>query len=282
MILATRIISLVMSALMLLSSGLNTIFNGRIYKYDSIDTTIGLSTLAKSQGITNDGESWFFSGKNALIKQNIKTGKIEAINLKPFEGLQEYGVKHIGGISYYDGKIYASMEDSKVWHSPMVAVFDSETLNFTGKFTVFDTEILFRGCPWVCCDGERKCIYVGNSKNGTEIFAYDIDTFEFIKAIPLESEVKAIQGCEMYKGEMIAATNDSTRAVYKINVENGTYEKLFDRIMYQPKLIDNFGGEGEGITVLEMDDGTVLHALNLGTLFIDANVRHYKIPESSK
>lgn len=276
MILASKIISLVMSCLVFLSGGLNMLFNGDIYKPESVDSTIGLSTLAKSQGVTNDGESWFFSGKNILIKQNIETGEIEDVNLKPFKGLEDLGVKHMGGISYYNGLIYVAMEDSKVWNSPTVAVFDAETLEFTGTYNVFDTEILFRGCPWVCCDAERKCIYVGNSRQATEIYAFDIDTFEYIKTIPLESEVKAIQGAEMYKGEMIAATNDATRAVYSINVETGTYEKLFDRIMYEPKLIDNFGGEGEGITVLEMEDGTVFHALNLGTLFIDANLRHYK------
>ncbi len=271
-----KILSFITAFFMLIPNGLNMMFNGDIYKYDSVDSSIGLVTLAKSQGVTNDGESWFFSGKNILLKQNIKTGVIEKVNMKPFRGLEELGVKHMGGISYYDGMIYVAMEDSKVWNSPTVAVFDAETLKFTGKYVVFDTEILFRGCPWVCCDAERKCIYVGNSKKATEIYSYDIDTFEFIKAIPLESEVKAIQGAEMYRGEMIAATNDSTRAVYSVNVETGTYEKLFDRIMYQPKLIDNFGGEGEGITVLEMEDGTVFHALNLGTLFIDSNLRHYK------
>ncbi len=276
MILATRIISLIMSGLMLLSNGLNFIFNGDIYPYESVDSTIGLDTLAKSQGITTDGESWIFSGKSALIKVNIETEKITAANLNPFKELKDTGVSHIGGISYYNGLVYVSMEDSKKWNSPVVAVFDSETLKFTGKYIIFDTELMFRGCPWVCCDSERHCFYVANSKKTTEIYCFDIDTFEYIKTIPLESEIKAIQGAEMYKGFMYAATNDSTRAVYKVDVENGKYEKYFDRIMYQPKLIDNFGGEGEGITVLEMEDGTVFHALNLGTLFIDAELRHYK------
>ena len=36
------------------------------------------------------------------------------------------------------------------------------------------------------------------------------------------------------------------------------------------------GGEGEGITVLEMEDGTLFHALDIGALFIDSNLRHYR------
>ena len=82
MILASKIISLVMSCLMLLTGGLNTLFNGDIYKPESVDTTVGLSTLAKSQGITNDGESWYFSGKKILLKQYILTAAAQPENQK--------------------------------------------------------------------------------------------------------------------------------------------------------------------------------------------------------
>lgn len=271
-----RFIATIMSALMLLSNGLNTLFNGNVYECESESSVIGLETLARSQGVTTDGKSWIFSGKSALLKTSLDDSEILAINLKPFKGLEEYGVDHVGGISYYNGFVYASMEDSKKWNSPIVAIFDADTLEFTGKFVLIDTAILYRGCPWVCCDSQRGCFYVANSRNTTELYSFDLETLEYIKTIPLADEIKSIQGAEMYKGAMYAATNDSTRAVYSVNVENGEFEKYFDRIMYQPKLIDNFGGEGEGITVLEMEDGTVFHALNLGTLFIDSNLRHYK------
>ena len=77
-------------------------------------------------------------------------------------------------------------------------------------------------------------------------------------------------------GKLYVGSNDSTRAVYSIDVKTGKVEKLFDRIMYQWKWIDNFGGEGEDVTVYPMEDGTVIHALDVGALFIDSNLRHYK------
>lgn len=270
------ILSLIMTVLITLSTGINNYFNGDIYPYESVDKVIGTETLMRSQGVTNDGESWFFSGKSSLIKVSIEDDSTTAQNLKPFEGLESYGVDHIGGISFYNGYIYASLEDSKVWQSPMVALFDAETLEFTGRFVLLDTEIMFRGCPWVCCDAENGLFYVANSRQTTEIYCYDIDTFEFVKAITLEEEIKSIQGAEMYDGFLYAATNDATRAVYKVDITDGTFTKYFDRIMYQPKLIDNFGGEGEDITILPMEDGTLFHALDIGALFIDSNLRHYK------
>ncbi len=271
-----KIVAFFCSFLIPLSNSLNTIFNGDIYPFESNTKVIGLETLERSQGVTTDGNSWIFSGKSALVKISIETNDVLAKNTDPFAGLEEYGVDHVGGVSYYNGYVYAALEDSKVWNSPIVALYDSETLEFSGKFVLLDTDIMFRGCPWVCCDSQRGLFYVANSRNTTELYAYDIDTFEYAKTIPLEYEMTAIQGCEMYQGIMYAATNDDTRAVYQVNVKNGKITKYFDRIMYQPLLIDNFGGEGEGITVLEMEDGTVFHALDLGVIFIDANLRHYK------
>ncbi len=272
----TKIVAFLCSFLIPLSNGLNTLFNGDIYPFESNTKVIGLETLERSQGVTNDGENWYFSGKSALVKVSIEDNEVLAKNKDPFASLEEYGVDHVGGISYYNGYIYAPLEDSKVWNSPIVAVYDAQTLEFTGRYTLLDKEVMTRGCPWVTCDAQRGLFYVANSRDTTEIYCYDLETFEFVKTIQLQTQIDAIQGCEMYQGIMYAATNDATRAVYQVNVETGEVTKYFDRIMYQPLLIDNFGGEGEGITVLEMEDGTVFHALDLGVLFIDSNLRHYK------
>lgn len=272
----TEIIAVVMAFLMGLTATINSLFNGDIYPYESNTRTVGLETFTRSQGVTTDGESWIFSGDGRLTKVSLDGETEIASNKKALAEFERYGSDHIGGISYYDGKVYASVEDGDSFAYPIVAVYDSETLEFTGKYKVISTDILFRGCPWVCCDAQRGVFYVGNSRNCTEIYAFDIETMEYKKTIPLESEIFKIQGAEMYDGYMLAATNDSTRAVYALNVETGKYEKMFDRIMYVPRLIDNFGGEGEDITVLAMEDGTLFHALDIGALFIDSNLRHYK------
>ncbi len=271
-----KIVAFLCSFLIPLSNGLNYLFNGDIYPYESNTKVIGLETLDRSQGITNDGENWFFSGKGSISKVDIETNEVIVKNDNPFEGFEDYGVDHVGGISYYNGYIYAALEDSKVWQSPLVVLYDADTLEYAGKFVQFDTGLMFRGCPWVCCDSERGLFYVANSRDTTEMYCFDLDTLEYVKTVSFETEMVAIQGAEMYKGIMYAATNDTTRAVYQVDPDNGKITKYFDRIMYEPKLIDNFGGEGEGITVLEMEDGTVFHALDLGVLFIDSNLRHYK------
>ena len=98
----------------------------------------------------------------------------------------------------------------------------------------------------------------------------------YVGELKLSSPIDAIQGGEVYAGKLYVGSNDDTRAVYSIDVKTGRVEKLFDRIMYRWKWIDNFGGEGEDVTVYPMNDGTVIHALDVGALFIDSNLRHYK------
>lgn len=273
-----RIFALIISVLMMFSNGLNSVFNGNIYPYESNSKVIGLETLERAQGVTTDGEAWYFSGKSSFTKIALDNVTVLAYNYSaiPDELKENYGSAHIGGISWCDGKIYAPIEDSKKWEHPLVAIYDADTLEFTGEYYELPNDVLTRGIPWIACDRENNLVYSSYSKTAEKIACFDLRTLEFVKEITLSEPIDRIQGGEVYNGLLYAGTNDATRAVYSVDVKTGRVEKLFDRIMYQPRLIDNFGGEGEGLTVYPMEDGTFIHALNLGVLFVDANLRHYK------
>ena len=259
---------------------------GDAYPYDSVDRVVGLETLERSQGVTTDGSAWIFSGKQSLTKVAFDNETILAQNKDaiPDAFKAQYGSAHIGGISCANGFVYAAIEDSKVWQNPIVALYDGETLAYTGRYVLLpgkdigSDHALTRGVPWVACDTQNGVFYVAECRNTAELYAYDLDTFDYVRTIPLQGEIDSIQGAEVYDGALYAATNDATRAVYKIDLASGKIDKLFDRILYQPKAIDNFGGEGEGMTVLPMADGTLLHTLTIGALFLDANLCHYKLP----
>lgn len=273
-----RAFACIIAVLMTFSGGLNNLFNGNIYPYEYESRVIGLESLERSQGVTTDGTAWYFSGKKSLVKIDFDNQTVLAANYNAItdEFKEKYGSAHIGGISYYNGYIYAPLEDSKKWQHPVVALYDAQTLEYSGICAELPKEILTRGVSWITVDSERGLLYSSHSSKANELICFDLRTFEYVKSVPLSETVKAIQGGETYNGLLYVGTNDSTRAVYTIEPETGKVTKLFDRIMYQPKLIDNFGGEGEDLTVYPMPDGTLIHALNLGVLFIDANLRHYK------
>lgn len=273
-----KVFAVFIAALMTLSNGLNSFFNGDIYKYESNSKVVGLETVERAQGVTTDGEYWYFSGKTSLVKIGFDNQTVYAYNYKALtdEIVEKYGSKHIGGISYYNGLIYASLEDSKEWNHPVIALYDAKTLEFTGEAHEMPTEYLSRGIPWVAVDAENKLLYSSYSKTAEVICCFDLETFEYVGGLQLSVPIDAIQGGDVYGGKLFVGSNDKTRAVYSIDVKSGKVEKLFDRIMYQWKWIDNFGGEGEDVTVYPMEDGTVIHALDVGAMFIDSNLRHYK------
>ncbi len=273
-----KLFSLLFSVLLLLTGGINSIFTGDAAPYESEHSVIGLETLTRSQDVTTDGEYFYFSGKHALEKTNLACDEIIALNYNAItpELEEKYSSAHIGGISYYNGIIYAALEDSKVWLHPIIALYDAETLEYTGVCYELPTDLQTRGVPWVCVDGENGVAYTGDSRNYTEIYKFSLEKFSYIETITLSEEVQKIQGGEIADGYLYAGTNDMKRSVYKIDLSSGKAEKLFERITYEYKLIDNFGGEGEGLTLLSMEDGTYIHTLQLGALFIDASLRHYK------
>ncbi|MBQ4626851.1 MAG: PQQ-like beta-propeller repeat protein [Clostridia bacterium] len=271
-----KIISLLFAAVLLpltlLTHGLDLIPTGERPE-EAKTNIVGLGAYFRSQGITTDGETFYFSSKTTLIRTESDAKTLVNANYSaiPDELSESYGIAHIGGLSYYDGKIYAGLEDSKVWDYPIVGVYDAETLELIDYY-ILDDEAVTRGLPWVCVDGKTGLLYcTDHSKNPTKLLVYDTaNKMAFVKEVALESSPYAIQGAEIYDGIIYAATNDDTQAVYMINPESGDVEKLFDRNLIAPS-------EGEGMTVMIKDGKPVIAAMDMGPLFINAFVREYSL-----
>ena len=263
-----------MTFLSALTLGIDALSAGKRYPEVSKDNVLLIGAAERSQGITTDGKYYYFSSKWGLTKSELdgKT-RVKSNPLAiPKKLKDEDGLAHIGGISYSkaDNCIYAGLEDSKVWEYPVVAVYDADTLKFTGRYYILDKALHTRGLPWVAVDNDRGLlITLDHSKKANELIFYDIaDNMKYVGSVKLSETVRSIQGAEMYRGMLYAATNDDTQAVYKIDPKSGEVSKYFDRNLTK-------GSEGEGITVLETADGAVFHAIDMGPLFINAFIRHY-------
>lgn len=263
-----------MTFLSALTLGIDALSAGKRHPEVSKDNVLLIGAAERSQGITTDGKYYYFSSKWGLTKSELdgKT-RVKSNPLAiPKKLKDEYGLAHIGGISYSkaDNCIYAGLEDSKVWEYPVVAVYDADTLKFTGRYYILDKALHTRGLPWVAVDNDRGLlITLDHSKKANELIFYDIaDNMKYVGSVKLSKTVRSIQGAEMYGGMLYAATNDDTQAVYKIDPKSGEVSKYFDRNLTK-------GSEGEGITVLETADGAVFHAIDMGPLFINAFIRHY-------
>lgn len=234
---------------------------------------VGIDAYFHSQGMATDGETFFFSSKTTLIQTSDDYKTIINANYSaiPEELSKNYSIKHIGGISYYNGYIYAGLEDSKQWHHPIIGVFDAKTLELV-KYYHMDPQVLKKGVPWVCVEPEIGLLYCANHYNDTtKLLIYDAENdMSPVGEIVLDKSVSAIQGAEFFGGYLYAATADDTQAIYKINPSTGEVKKLLDRNLVKP-------GEGEGMTIIVRDGKPVLLAMDMGTLFVNAFIREYEL-----
>lgn len=236
---------------------------------------LGADSWEHSQDITTDGKSYYFTCKYGIIKTELDCKKVIVRNADaiPDDFKADYGSAHIGGISFYNGKLYCAVEDSKVFEHPLIVVYDAETLEYTGEYYHLDAEKHTKGLPWISVNPETGIIYCAARDNSTEIMCYDTATQKYLEPIALvnsdpDFNIHKIQGGEVNGGVLYLATNDSTQALFTVDLASGQADKLFDRNLFE-------GSEGEGLTILETEDGAFIHAMDMSPIFISAYVRHY-------
>lgn len=246
------------------------------------DKLVFLDAFKSGQGVTTDGEYYYTSGSltafgmTSITKWDAETMEILVKNDSPIpqEYIDNYGSDHVGGISYYDGKIYAAVEN-KAEDLPLVITYDARTLHIVDIFEL-PNDNLPDGIPWCCVDGENGYLYCSQFNEVNEILAFDLDTMEFSHVIPLSEQVVRIQGGEVYDGILylssdIADSNDDK--IMTVDVKTGLVKELCTRSL--PSMA---GNEAEGVTVYPMADGTFIHVLDYDKT-VGVYLRHYKLTE---
>ena len=243
----------------------------------------GSDARCSTQGITNDGTYYYTTGAvvalgfNGLEKIDMETGEVvlQNTNAMPKE-LKKQSFNHLGGCTYFEGKIYVAVEDIMRKH-PCIAVFSAETLQFTGEYKILGDEIQPNGnLPWCAVDEENRILYTGVSRGGEFVNALDIDTLELIEKRPIEHSLYRVQGAEFYDGLLYISCNDETKVkhVYAVDPESGEIQTVLERKSGTNSV------EAEGITVRTDKDGSLLlDVLDVINSFNTA-LRTYKIKNS--
>ncbi len=234
------------------------------------------------QGITTDGEYYYTSGSmtglgmTGLAKWDADTMELICTNLNPIPELYKniYKSDHVGGISYYDGKIYAAVENEPEDYN-LVITYDCENLELIEVYKV-KSDILIDGIPWCAVDGDNGYLYCSPFNEVECIVAFDLETMEFSHTIELSTPLKRIQGGEVYEGVLYLsndAENSNTERIYGVDIGTGKVTTICSRTL--PSMA---GNEAEGITVFPMEDGTIYHILDYDKT-VGVYVRHYEIVE---
>ena len=238
--------------------------------------------LFAGQGIATDGEYYYTSGSltafglAGILKIDIDTMECVVKNTDaiPAEYRDNYQSDHIGGISYYNGLIYASVENDAEDYN-LVITYDARTLKPVDVYEM-PNELLPDGIPWCCVDADNDYLYCSQFNNVTEILVFDIETMALSHTIPLSREIVRIQGGEYFEGLLylssdIKDSNDDV--IYTVDIETGEVVTLCTR-----SLPGMAGNEAEGITVYPMADGSLIHVLDYDKT-IGVYLRHYKVTE---
>lgn len=225
--------------------------------------------LAMGQGITTDGE-YFYTAGAATGLHVTYLGKIEiasmtmvAKRLNPLPDVcAQRGNNHIGGVSYYNGRIYASVEGGDVCNACIV-VFDPDTLEATGEVYDLPNEIYDDGVPWLAVDPDTGYLYCSQWNHAKVVNVYDVnDGMRFVKAIEPTGvgELHRIQGGEFYGGALYLSQdskdNGTLKQLLKLDTQTGEVTVAAARDVNS----DNI--EAEGMTFLVKDGAPSLYVLD--------------------
>ena len=217
------------------------------------------------QGVTTNGENLFFGWNFGVTKTDMSGQNALRIRLIPWSLLRR-GVDHIGGISYYDGRIFVSLEDSGRFENLYIGVYCARTLRMI-KYRPVPLEYHEFGIPWVAVDRDTGLVYSARRDHFEVLNIYDPDTLELVGRLELDAAVPKIQGGEVYNGVLYVADGRNRQAIFAINLATGQVQHLFDRNVP--------GDKGQGMTIIPMDCGAFFHVLDEDTPRLTVHLRSY-------
>ena len=238
-------------------------------KFVSQKVYVMAQALAMGQGITTDGEYFYTSGAATglhvtyLGKIEIATMAMVDKHLNPLPELcAQRGNDHIGGISYYNGKLYASVEGGDVCRA-CVAVYDPATLTATGEVYDLPNEIFDDGIPWLAVDPDTGYLYASQWNHARTVYVYDVnDGMRLVKALPLTGvgELDRIQGGEFSGGALYLAQDSKDAGTLKrlLRLDTATGEVT----VAGERDVGGTNIEAEGMTFLLKDGVPSLYVLD--------------------
>ena len=235
-----------------------------------------------SKGLTNDGKYYYTSGTasfakyTALAKYEIGTMKRETYRVFPltWDMIRE-GYDNIGGISYYDGKLYAAMESGNENALPRIAVFDADSLAYETSYELPQSWFP-QGIKWAAVDPASGILYTCAWPSAESIHAFRIaDAMTHLGEINVTgAALDRICGGEVYDGVLYLSQDveyGRINNVLRVDLEAGEAEVAFTRDSGRS---DNIAGD---LTVHDKrDDGSLFHVSDYNGL-IGVYLRSYAV-----
>ena len=243
------------------------------YPDNGITSFVLFDALVRAQCITTDEENLYFSWTFGLTKTDITGKDTLKVKVIPLELLRK-GVDHVGGVSYYNGKVYCGLEDSSVFENLYIGVFDAKTLKLL-DYKPVSLEDHENGIPWVAVDKDTGLIYSARRDRFDTLNIHDAETLEPRGHLQLEdgAAVHKIQGGEVRDGILYLSDSREKQTIFAINLTTGQVKTLFQRVVAANK--------GQGLTIMPLEDGTFFHVLDEDKDHLSIHLRRYAFNPAS-
>lgn len=252
------------------------------YEISGNDKLTGIEALYAGQGITCDGEYYYTSGSAFNQKSGIgvqfiakwtvegfKKVKINYVPI-PLKNKKESGSGHIGGISCYNGKIYAAVEGTD-YSINFIYVYSAENLSLKKIYDV-SCSYLDDGIPWVAVDGTNNYIYTSRWGETDKLIRYNLSDMSPAGYVVLSENISRIQGGEFFEGKLYLSKDNphsTEETVLCVDTDTGNVSTYLNFTM------NSSDNESEDLTVFPLNDGSLFHILNYDKL-IGLNIIHIK------
>jgi hypothetical protein len=241
----------------------------------------GADALVRSQGVTTDGRSWIFSWQGGMehTTDGFTPTAVGAISPQVVpsaspDGTNHVADTHIGDVDYYNGLIYAPEEDggegegplqfnNPEYQEPHVALYDAQTLAYTGVSYALPVDISEAGVPWIAVDAaHRQVITAEWDMPHDRLNEWDLQmhfkrnlALRYPASLGAGFHLSRIQGAKVWGHTLYATRDDADKTVFSIDLRTGAVTKLFS---LHPSTPD---AELEGLSVRPTADGALLHVL---------------------
>lgn len=252
-------------------------------KIENEKRLVGISALYAGQGISADEDYYYTSGSlfvqksgfglQFLAKWTADGYKKVKVNYSPIPSFNKktYGCGHIGGISVYDGRLYAAVEGTD-YSINFIYVYNTDDLSLLKVYNV-SCDLLDDGIPWVAVDGENGYVYCSRWGDTDKLLKFNLSDMSFAGTVTLSQNISRIQGGEFYNGKLYLSRDNphsTEETVYCVDVSTGEISTFFTLTMTSS---DN---ESEDLAIYPRKDGSLFHILNydklLGLNIVDCSI----------
>jgi hypothetical protein len=223
---------------------------------------------AYRQGVARTPTGWVFSFNDGLFLTD--EGFTKTAELMPAipDEWKARGFDHLGDIDVVDGLLYAPLEQPDYdKDAQAMLVYDATTLAYRSGVDVTQHHNSF-----VTVDEDTGVAYSMDFFGGDALLRYDTrDGWRAMDPLPMSMNVDRVQGGDVRDGAIWLSTDDTTDAVYRVDLVTGTVQVLGS--------IGRVDGEGEGLDATPLPSGD-LHVLSADVALVPMRLIELRVTSS--